>query len=73
MHDQMPADPFAPRSDGIAAEILAEADLLWPAIEEARKRGNLLDAVTALSDDDLRTLVFEVALREAFRRERLTS
>ena len=69
--EPMPPDPFVPvPGSGFFSEVIAEAVLLWDALEEARSRGALFDAVLALDENQLRTLVTEVALREAWRRRR---
>ena len=69
----LPPDPFDADADpglGFMGEVVAEAELLWSAIEEARRRGKVIDAIWSLDVGDLRCLVLEVALREAWRRER---
>ena len=68
MNDE-PADPFDSEENalGLIGDILGEASLLLDALREARQRGAILEAVFALSESDLRTLVIDRVLTEAFR------
>jgi hypothetical protein len=66
----MPRDPFEPDEGagiGTLGEILGEAGLLLDALREAQARGRLIEAVMALDIGDLRHVVLERLITEAFR------
>ena len=66
----MPRDPFdpdGPNALGVIGEILGEGHLLLDALREAQSRGKLIEAVFALDLGDLRAIVIERLLTEAFR------
>ena len=68
--ERMPRDPFEPdevSALGLIGEIVGEGGLLLDALREARARGALLDAVLALDVRDLRAVVIERLVTEAFR------
>lgn len=68
MSDSEPADPFSDHERHPYSSALDEARMLRHAIEDAADLEGLLRALIALTDEELRWIVFEIGLDALWER-----